>query len=201
MSSCSRPFAGSARLPRAVALAALMSATMLASPLTAANAASVAAAPVQLAQATAPQSPAAPPSPAAPQTQASPQPQAAPQSQAAAKAEEKAETVEQRITDLHAALQITPQEESKWTRVAQVMRENAAAMQKLASEKDSQAAEGMTAVEDLRTYEKFAEAHVAGLKKLTASFDTLYNSMPAAQKKVADQVFQDFGHKAAAAHS
>jgi periplasmic protein CpxP/Spy len=198
MPSCSLPIPSPARFTRAVAIAALMGATVLAGSLSAANAATVTPAPVQLAQATAPQAPAAPQTPAT-QTQAAPQ--AAPQDNAAAKAEEKAETVEQRITDLHAALQITSQEESKWTRVAQVMRDNAAAMQKLASDKANQASEGMTAVEDLRTYEKFAQAHVAGLRKLTTAFDTLYNSMPAAQKKVADEVFQDFGHKAAASHS
>ena len=52
-------------------------------------------------------------------------------------------------------------------------------------------AEAMTAVDDLKTYGKFAQAHVDGLKSLTASFETLYNSMPDAQKKVADEVFQN----------
>jgi hypothetical protein len=58
----------------------------------------------------------------------------------------------------------------------------------------------MTAVEDLVTYEKFAKAHVEGLKTLTSSFETLYKAMPAEQKKNADEVFQTFGHGPAAAH-
>ena len=46
---------------------------------------------------------------------------------------------------------------------------------------------------DLKTYEKFAQAHVKGLKNLIASFSKLYAAMPDAQKKNADQVFQSFG--------
>ena len=58
----------------------------------------------------------------------------------------------------------------------------------------------MTAVEDLQTYEKFARAHVEGLKSLTSSFDTLYKSMPETQRKVADEVFRSAGHAAASSH-
>lgn len=203
MSAYSFPVAGPARFSRSAAIAALLGATLLASPWTVASAATAAPAAVQIAQATAPQTPATPQTPAAPPAQAGPasQTQAAPQDKGAANAEEKAETVDQRITELHAALQITPQEEPKWTRVAQVMRENAAAMQKLAADKASQASEGMTATEDLRSYEKFAQAHVAGLRKLITVFDALYTSMPPAQRKQADEVFQDFGHKAASSRS
>jgi hypothetical protein len=112
----------------------------------------------------------------------------------------KAETVEQRISSLHTALKITPQEEADWTSVAQAMRENAAAMQKLAADNTVQAPQSMTAVDDLKTYQKFAQAHVDGLKNLTSSFETLYNSMPDAQKKVADQVFQSSRHQGASKH-
>jgi phage-related tail protein len=62
-------------------------------------------------------------------------------------------------------------------------------MEKLASEKAADSSASMTAVADLRTYQQFAEAHVEHLKKLTAAFETLYNSMPESQKKIADQVF------------
>jgi hypothetical protein len=111
----------------------------------------------------------------------------------------KAETVEQRIATLHTALKITPQEETSWTAVAQAMRDNAAAMQKLAAANPDQAAQ-MSAVDDLKTYEKFAQAHVDGLKNLTSSFETLYNAMPDSQKKVADQVFQSSHHRATSSH-
>jgi periplasmic protein CpxP/Spy len=106
-----------------------------------------------------------------------------------------AETVEQRITNLHTELKITPAEEAKWNNVAQAMRENAAAMEKLAAAKSVQAPSSMTAVDDLKGYEKYAQAHVDGLKNLISSFETLYATFPDAQKKTADQVFQTFGVK------
>jgi hypothetical protein len=47
----------------------------------------------------------------------------------------------------------------------------------------------LSAVDDLKTYEKFAQAHVDGLKNLISAFTSLYDTMPDAQKKVADKVF------------
>ncbi len=108
---------------------------------------------------------------------------------AAGATETKGETVEQRITNLHAALKITPDQDAKWNAVAQAMRENAATMDKLIASNRTTAPQNMTAVEDLKTYQKFAQAHVDGLKNLIASFSTLYDAMPDAQKKVADEVF------------
>jgi esterase/lipase len=130
---------------------------------------------------------------------ASAQTTAAPAQTAAVPANTRAETVEQRITNLHAALKITPDEETKWNGVAQAMRENAAAWQKVAAERAAQNQPSMTAVDDLKSYTKFAQAHVDGLKNLTTAFAILYDSMPDAQKKVADQVFQSSGRKGAAA--
>jgi periplasmic protein CpxP/Spy len=174
MSSLSHPFVVSAPLARSLAIAALMGATFLVGPLTAARAAdSATKAPIQLVQTT------------------------PPKSQAAVDATgTKAETVEQRIDSLHTALKITPDEESKWNDVAQAMRDNAAAMQKLAAERTAQAPQGMTALDDLKAYQSLAQAHVDGLKNLTSSFETLYDSMSDSQKKVADGVFQSFGRKA-----
>ncbi len=99
--------------------------------------------------------------------------------------------VGQRIAALHAELKITPAEEQDWAGVAQTMRNNVAAIQKLQAEKASQSQQGMTAVEDLQTYEQFTQTHLDGLKNLTASFQTLYNAMPDQQKKLADQVFEN----------
>jgi periplasmic protein CpxP/Spy len=102
------------------------------------------------------------------------------------------ETVDQRIADLHAALQITPEEETAWNAVAQAMRDNAAAMEKLVAEKKAMPRKTRTAVQDLQIYTEFAQAHVDGLKALTTSFTALYDAMPEAQKKVADHVFRTF---------
>jgi hypothetical protein len=104
------------------------------------------------------------------------------------------ETVEDRITSLHSRLGITPAEEPSWAAVAQVMRGNEADMQKLISERRNEASQPLTAVEDLKTYERFTQAHVNGLKNLISSFEALYASMPPAQQATADHVFQSFGH-------
>ena len=111
---------------------------------------------------------------------------------AAAATSSKPETVEQRIEALKTALKITPDQESKWKGVAQAMRDNASMMDKLVQDKRAKAA-SMTAVDDLETYQDFTKAHLDGLKNLTSAFKSLYNSMPADQKKNADQVFQSFG--------
>jgi glutamine synthetase adenylyltransferase len=118
----------------------------------------------------------------------------------AANAEQNAETVEQRITKLHADLKITPDEEKKWNDVAQAMRDNASKMEKLIAEKRQKAPQSMTALDDLDTYQDFAQAHVDGLKNLTSSFKSLYDSMPDAQKKNADEVFANFNRAATPSH-
>jgi hypothetical protein len=102
------------------------------------------------------------------------------------------ETVEHRIASLHAALKITPDEETGWDSVAQSMRENEAVMQKLVADRSAEP-HTISAVEDLRTYERFSQAHVNGLKTLIDSFETLYQAMPDDQKALADQVFRKFG--------
>ena len=73
------------------------------------------------------------------------------------------------------------------------MRDNAAAMDKLVATKRAISPASMTAVDDLKTYQEFSQAHLDGLKNLTSAFKSLYDSMPADQKKNADQVFQSYG--------
>ena len=73
--------------------------------------------------------------------------------------------VEQRITQLHTQLKITPDEESKWNGVAQAMRDNASNMEKLVAEKRQQAPQSMTAVQDLQTYQDFTQQHLDGLAR------------------------------------
>jgi protein CpxP len=178
MSAFSHLIVMPAPLTRSIAIAALMGATIFTSPLNAARADTVANATYQLSQAAAPQNPAE-----------------------KAATETKGETVEQRITTLHTALKITADEDAKWTAVAQAMRENAAAMDKLISETKTTPPQSMTAVDDLKMYQKYSEAHVAGLKNLIVSFDALYTAMPDDQKKIADLVFQTSGRQAASSHS
>jgi glutamine synthetase adenylyltransferase len=163
MSDTIRRFGATNSLARSVAIAALMSAPLVAAPLILAHAQT---------------------SPSMRSTQAAPG--------TTNPASAKGESVEQRINQLHAELKITPDEESKWNPVAQAMRDNAANMEKLVAEKRQQAPQSMTAVDDLNTYQEFAQAHVDGLKNLTSAFSSLYGSMSDQQKKNADQVFANF---------
>ncbi len=165
----------SASQVRSVAIAALFGAAVVAAPFVVARAADTTPAPTQQPQTAAPQA-------GVPAVDSQP------------------ESVEQRITDLHMSLKINPDEEKAWNNVAQAMRENASAMEKLIAERTIQAPQTMTAIDDLKSYEKFTQEHANGLKNLIASFETLYNSMPDVQKKNADMVFRSFGHRNNATH-
>ena len=149
----------------ALAIATLLSAIGLAGPSHAAPTAMV------LAQATTPEA-----APAPPQTKETPS------------SRSHGDRVEARIKDLHQKLKITPAQESQWNEFAQVMRENAKAVDAVLKER-SENLHAMNAVEDLRSYERLADAHADGLKKLVPAFETLYNTMSADQKKTADAVF------------
>lgn len=96
--------------------------------------------------------------------------------------------VESRITSLHSQLKVTPDQESKWSAVADAMRDNASSLDELAQQRASMRGK-MNAVDDLKSYEAIADAHAEGLKKLVPAFSSLYDSMSETQKKNADQVF------------
>jgi hypothetical protein len=73
------------------------------------------------------------------------------------------------------------------------MRDNASHMEKLVADKRKVAPEKTTAVDDLKTYQDFAQAHLDGIKHMSSSFKSLYDSMTPDQKKNADQVFESYG--------
>ena len=104
--------------------------------------------------------------------------------------------VEQRIADLHTRLKITADQEAQWKQVADVMRQNASDVEAVIKDR-SQNAKTMTAVDDLKSYERIAEVHETGMKRLIPAFQTLYDSMSDAQKKNADNVFRAHQRRAA----
>jgi len=97
-------------------------------------------------------------------------------------------SVESRIKDLHDQLGITPGQEAQWSGVAQVMMDNSSAIESAVQDR-AQKAKGMSAVDDLLSYQAIAAAHAEGLKKFAAVFAPLYSAMPEAQQKNADAVF------------
>jgi hypothetical protein len=107
--------------------------------------------------------------------------------------------VEAQIKSLRDRLRITPAQQPQWEAVAQVMRDNAKTFNGLVRER-AQAARGMSAVDDLRSYQKIADAQADGLNKLVPPFEALYDSMSADQKKNADSIF-GHSHRQTAAKS
>jgi len=110
------------------------------------------------------------------------------------------EALDQRISAMHAALKITPAEEADWTKVVDVMRRNESDMENMVADREARVPHELSAVDDLKTYQRFTQAHVDGLRDLVASFETLYAAMPADQKMVADRVFAKFGRERVAMH-
>ena len=102
---------------------------------------------------------------------------------------------EQHINQLHAQLKITPEQEALWNNVAEIMRRNDKKIDALVKERHDRAST-MTAVEDLRSYGEVTETHAADIKTFIPAFERLYDSMSAAQKATADNVFRTGGRNA-----
>lgn len=108
---------------------------------------------------------------------------------AAASAPMREQHVEQRITYLHSALKITPQQESQWNAFADVMRSNGQTMAQLYEQRKADT--NRTALDDMKQYAQITQAHAEGMKKLVDAFEPLYNSFSPDQKKLADQTFHE----------
>jgi hypothetical protein len=93
--------------------------------------------------------------------------------------------VEARIKEFHTKLHITPAQEGLWQQVTTVMRDNAHTLDEIIQAQAVQA-RTTTAIDDLRAYSAFADAHAAGLKALLVAFEPLYASLSATQKQQAD---------------
>ncbi len=96
---------------------------------------------------------------------------------------------ELRIKDLHTKLKITAAQEPQWVKVAAAMRQNAQTIDALTGARIKREKD-MTAVDDLNSYAKIADAHADGIKNLLPSFTALYNSMSETQKGEADTLFR-----------
>jgi periplasmic protein CpxP/Spy len=100
-----------------------------------------------------------------------------------------AQRVEAHIKELHSQLRITAAEQPQWEQFANVMRENARAMDREFAQR-AQQFPTMNALQDMQSYERIADAHARHLQKLVPAFEILYNAMPEQQKQLADQVFR-----------
>ncbi|MDE2006257.1 MAG: Spy/CpxP family protein refolding chaperone [Rhodospirillales bacterium] len=98
--------------------------------------------------------------------------------------------VESHIAQLRDELHITAAEMPQWDALAATMRGNAASMQRLYQERSARLAH-MDAPEILDSYRSFARAHVAALDRLVPAFRRLYAVLTPAQRRTADDLFQD----------
>jgi periplasmic protein CpxP/Spy len=101
--------------------------------------------------------------------------------------------VEQRITDLHAKLQITQAQQPQWDQFIQVMRDNAQTMDQTFQNR-VQSMPAMTATENMQSYALLASTNAQDVQKLVPAFQALYDTMSDTQKRTADQVFRDDAH-------
>ena len=104
------------------------------------------------------------------------------------------ERTEARINDLQNALKITKEQRGLWTALTQVMMDNAKTLEDLAKARADKS-KNMNAVEDLKSYSRFSEANLEGMKKFIPPFEALYNSMSDEQKKNADILFKMGRHR------
>ena len=102
------------------------------------------------------------------------------------------ERVEQRISDLHARLHITPDQQAQWDQFAQTMRDNAQRMQQTAQDRATKITT-MNASENMQSYAQIAMQHAQNLQNLAASFQPLYASLSPDQQRTADTMFRDVG--------
>jgi len=105
--------------------------------------------------------------------------------------------INQRITQMHQRLKITPEQQPAWDEFAQTMRDNA--MWTEQAYKDRRASvPNMSAPDNMRNFAQIEQARADGVKKLTTSFQTLYDGMSDDQKKRADALFRGYAEHEAA---
>lgn len=105
--------------------------------------------------------------------------------------------VAQRLADLHRQLRILPEQEQRWGAFATTLRENAQNMEYLIEQQRARASLG--AIAQLQSWTELTTVQAQDMQRLLPAFEQLYNSMPEAQRKLADQVFRDFARQPAAA--
>jgi periplasmic protein CpxP/Spy len=105
-------------------------------------------------------------------------------------AKQEAAGVEAHIAQLQKKLKVTEQQKPQWDAFAQVMRDNATQFAVVTKSRQEKM-KSLNAVDDLRSYQEIAQTHANGLRRLTETFQALYDTMSPEQKKNADTVFHD----------
>ena len=100
--------------------------------------------------------------------------------------------VNQRITQMHQRLKITPEQQPAWDVFAQAMRDNVTSIEQAYKGRRASVA-AMSAPDNMRNFAQIEQNRAEGIQKLAASFQTLYDAMSDDQKKTADAMFSHYG--------
>jgi hypothetical protein len=104
--------------------------------------------------------------------------------------------VEQRIRDMYATLHITNAQDAEWNAFAQVMLDNAQAMDTAVQQKSGDRSK-LSAPEILNSYAAISTQHAQNVERLSAALEVLYAGLSPEQKRMADELFRNYQPKTA----
>ena len=97
--------------------------------------------------------------------------------------------VEARIRDMYATLHITKAQDAEWNAFAQVMLDNAQAMD-AAVKQYGGARDQLSAPQIIDNYAAISAQHARDVSRLSAAVEMLYADLSPDQKKLADEMFR-----------
>lgn len=103
------------------------------------------------------------------------------------------EHVEGRIKALHDAINVTPEQESDWSDVADAMRDSDGKMGDMMRE-HRQDRDEANAIETLKSYQHITQVHADGMTKFINAFEPFYDNLTPEQKQKADTFFKKERH-------
>ncbi|WP_298422423.1 Spy/CpxP family protein refolding chaperone [Rhodoblastus sp.] len=119
------------------------------------------------------------------------------QAQDAAAAPDARQTkVEQRIRDMYATLHITKAQDPEWNAFAQVMLDNAQAMESAVQRKSGDRSK-LSAPQIMENYAEISAQHSQNVEKLSAALEVLYAGLSPDQQRTADELFRNYQPKPA----
>jgi hypothetical protein len=106
------------------------------------------------------------------------------------RAQKHEDAVEQRISELHARLNITDAQSKPWDAFAQTMRDNAQKADQAFRDR-AQKLSGMNADDAMKSYADLAQMHADNMKKMSAAMSDLYAVLSPDQKQTADAMYRN----------
>jgi hypothetical protein len=104
---------------------------------------------------------------------------------------------QQRLTQLHQHLRITPTEQSAWDQFAEASMQNATRLD-TAFRARAEQVPTMNAIQNMQTFADLDMQRAQDMQQLVPAFQKLYAALSPAQQKTADQLFRDVSERAQA---